>query len=237
MGLGRLEQRTTPDAVSGVLRSAILTGELLPGSALREMHIAGEMGISRAPVREALSKLEEEGLVVKIPFRGSFVAQVSPDTVREISGLRLHVEPYAVERSLPALLGPARDELERSLADLEDAVAARDIPASIDAHLALHRLFYIHADHALLLAMWTTWEAQLRLFLAVGHQSVGHLEHIVQAHVRLHDAIVSGDTDLIAEELHDHILEGFPNLDATPGGDLSLESRPPPPDPAVAVGP
>ena len=82
------EQRTTtPDGVYRVLRTAILDGTVPPGEQLRETHIATDLGISRSPLREALTKLEEEGLVVKIPFRGSFVVEVSARDVCTLFGM------------------------------------------------------------------------------------------------------------------------------------------------------
>lgn len=92
------EQRTTtPDGVYRTLRAAILDGTVPPGGQLREAHIAKDLGISRSPLREALTKLEEEGLVVKIPYRGAFVVEVSAREVAEIDSVRLRVEPYAAE--------------------------------------------------------------------------------------------------------------------------------------------
>ena len=67
----------TPEGVYRVLRVAILDGSVPPCGQLRKTHIAADLGISRSPLREALTRLEEEGMVVKIPFRGAFVAQVS----------------------------------------------------------------------------------------------------------------------------------------------------------------
>ena len=83
-GLGRLTQRTTPTTVAAVLRAAILDGKLKPGSQLRETHLASDLGVSRAPLREALGILADEGLVEKIPYRGAFVAEVSADAIAEI---------------------------------------------------------------------------------------------------------------------------------------------------------
>ena len=113
------EQRTTtPEGVYRVLRAAILDGSVPPGGQLREAHIAADLGISRSPLREALTRLEEEGLVVKIPFRGAFVAQVSAQDVAEIASVRLCVEPYAGELSMEALRGPARPTLLRTIEEM-----------------------------------------------------------------------------------------------------------------------
>ena len=113
------EQRTTtPDGVYRVLRTAILDGTVPPGEQLRETHIATDLGISRSPLREALTKLEEEGLVVKIPFRGSFVVEVSARDVAEIASIRILVEPYAAELSAETLRGPERLRLKQTIEEL-----------------------------------------------------------------------------------------------------------------------
>jgi DNA-binding GntR family transcriptional regulator len=201
----RLEQRTTPDAVLGVLRKAILDGSLPPGSPLREARISADMGISRAPLREALRILEEEDLVVRIPFRGAFVAEVGPTVVAEITSLRLRLEPFAIERGLTWLRGPGRARLQEACAELSHAVTAGDLAASIDSHLAIHRLLYESADHKLLLDLWQSWESQLRLFLAVDHRSFASLSDVAAEHQRLVETIETGDMSAITKVFAQHV--------------------------------
>lgn len=208
MEFARLKQQTTPEAAVAALREAILSGALPQGAQLREVHIAAEMGISRAPLREALHKLEEEGLVDRIPFRGSFVAQVSEDMINEIISLRIRLEPFAVERALPRLLGSDAGQLAEATVALEQTVNAGDVVASLETHLALHRLFYELAHHTLLLRLWTDWESQLRLFLAADHSAFGHLDRIHRDHLRLDAVIKSGDMAAITAELTEHIANG-----------------------------
>jgi DNA-binding GntR family transcriptional regulator len=205
MQSSRLRQQTTPEAAVVALREAILSGALPQGSQLREVHIASEMGISRAPLREAMRKLEESGLVVKIPFRGTFVAEVSKETMAEIISLRTRLEPYAIERSLPKLLGPEAWRLDEATDALEATVKAGDIGASVETHLALHRLFYEHADHRLLLRMWQEWESQLRLFFGADHAAFGHLDRIYVDHQRLVALVKTGDMAAITADLVEHI--------------------------------
>jgi DNA-binding GntR family transcriptional regulator len=209
----RLEQRTTPDAVLSVLRKAILDGSLPSGTALREQRISADLGISRAPLREALRILEEEGLVVRVPFRGTFVAEVGPTVVAEITSLRLRLEPFAIERGLTWLRGPGRVRLEEACAELSRAAAANDLAASIDSHLAIHRLLYESANHKLLLDLWQGWESQLRLFLAVDHRSFASLTDIAAAHQRLVEAIETDDMSAITEVLAQHV-HGAPEAPA-----------------------
>ena len=200
-----LDQRTTPEGVYKVLREAILNGNLPAGRQLRETHIAAELGISRAPLREALTRLEEEGLVVKVPFRGAFVAEVSATTITEIASVRFLVEPYAAELAADRLRGSDRERLSEATEALRSATSGGDIPASIDAHLLFHRLFYECSEHGVLQGLWNGWESTLRLFLATDHRSFGDLEEIARAHERLLDLVLTGDMSVFRHEMAHHV--------------------------------
>lgn len=204
LGLGGLERTTTPEGVYRILRGAILDGTFPPGGQLREREISTELGISRSPLREALTRLEEEGLVVRIPFRGAFVVEVGAEEVAEIASVRLLVEPYAGELALEALRGPGRSRLTQTLADLERATDSGDVPASIDAHLQLHRLFYELSGHGVLRDLWTGWETRLRLYLSVDHRSYSDLRDVAAEHERLVAVALEGDTDAFRQELARH---------------------------------
>ncbi|MEU4341272.1 GntR family transcriptional regulator [Nocardia sp. NPDC023852] len=196
------EQRTTtPDGVYRVLRTAILDGTVPQGGQLRETHIAEDLGISRSPLREALTRLEEEGLVVKIPFRGSFVVEVSARDVAEIASIRVLVEPYAAELSAETLRGPERPRLMQTIEDLHRATDTHDVPASIDAHLRFHSLFYDFSGNTVLHNLWNGWETKLRLYLAVDHRTYSDLHDIAVEHERLAALVVEGDIDGFRQEL------------------------------------
>ncbi|MEO7018432.1 MAG: GntR family transcriptional regulator [Leifsonia sp.] len=196
------EQRaTTPDGVYRVLRTAILEGTVAPGEQLRETHIAADLGISRSPLREALTRLEEEGLVVKIPFRGSFVVEVSAREVAEIASVRVLVEPYAAELSVPALRGPERHRLAHAIEELYRATDANDFPGSIDAHLRFHGLFYEFCGNAVLQSLWNGWENKLRLYLSVDHRTYSDPQDLAVEHERLAELALEGDMDGFRREL------------------------------------
>ncbi|MEA5454721.1 GntR family transcriptional regulator [Sinomonas sp. JGH33] len=205
------QRTTTPDGVYGMLRDAILDGTLPPGGQLRETHIASDLGISRSPLREAMTKLEEEGLIVKIPFRGSFVVEVSAQEVAEIASVRALVEPYAAELSAGALRGPERPRLMQVIEELHRATENNDIPASIDAHLRFHRLFYDFSGHGVLRNMWSSWETRLRLYLSVDHRSYGDLRDIAVEHERLAAVALEGDAETFRQELVLHFQSALRN--------------------------
>jgi DNA-binding GntR family transcriptional regulator len=201
---GGLERTTTPEGVYRVLRAAILDGTVPPGGQLRERDIATDLGVSRSPLREALTRLEEEGLIVKIPFRGAFVIEVSAHEVAEIASIRLLVEPYAGELAHEALRGSERPRLTKTVEELRRATDENDIPASIDAHLQFHRLFYDFSGHGVLRGLWNGWESKLRLYLAVDHRSYADLHDIAVEHERLAAVALEGDTDAFRRELAQH---------------------------------
>ena len=202
--LGGLERTTTPEGVYRVLRAAILDGTVPPGGQLRERDIANDLGVSRSPLREALSRLEEEGLVVKVPFRGAFVVEVSAQDVAEIASIRLLVEPYAGELALEALRGHERPRLTQTIEELHRATREGDIPGSIDAHLQFHRLFYELSGHGVLRGLWADWETKLRLYLSVDHRTYGDLNDIAVEHEELAAVALKGDMEAFRRALAQH---------------------------------
>lgn len=219
LGLGGLERTTTPEGVYQILRGAILDSTFPPGGQLRERDISTELGISRSPLREALTRLEEEGLVVRIPFRGAFVVEVSAREVAEISSIRLLVEPYAGELALDALRGPQRSRLTEAIEDFNRATESDDVPASIDAHLQFHRLFYELSGHGVLRNLWVGWEAKLRLYLAVDHRSYSNLHDIAAEHEKLAAVALDGDTEAFRQELARHFQSALRGDAPEPQGD------------------
>jgi DNA-binding GntR family transcriptional regulator len=220
VAIERLKQSTTAESALRAVRNAILDGTFPPGSQLREVHIATELGTSRAPLREALNHLEREGLVVRVPFRGAFVAEVSPRVAAEIAALRAVLEPYAVECALAYFATPeGQAELVDTVNRLGERTAAEDRPGSIEAHLAVHGLLYRASGNQALYDVWKSWESQLRLFLAADHQSFPQLSDLAVSHRALLAAIESGDSERIRRELAGHIHSQVPGPASGAQGD------------------
>ena len=85
------------DVVFNTLREAILHGELKPGERLMEISLANRLGVSRTPVREAIRKLELEGLVIMIPRKGAQVAQITEQDLNDVLEVRLGLEELAMQ--------------------------------------------------------------------------------------------------------------------------------------------
>lgn len=92
--VGRLLRKTAVDLVEDELRARIMSGQLAPGSALRQEALSDELGVSRIPIREAIRLLSAEGLVDLVPHKGAFVSMISMEEVQELFDLRLRLEPW-----------------------------------------------------------------------------------------------------------------------------------------------
>lgn len=99
-----------------------MLGELSPGDRLTTEDIADQLQISATPVREALARLEEAGLVVRVPYKGTFVSEITPDDVREIFALRGALEGWAVELATPRLSAETLAELSSEFESLSESL-------------------------------------------------------------------------------------------------------------------
>jgi len=107
-----LEARTLRQETVQRLRAEILSGGLPPGSKLREADLASRLGVSRSPIREAISQLEQQGLVVCSPNRGAFVARPDPGELRDMLRLRAHLEILALRLAFSRRISGAFQSLE-----------------------------------------------------------------------------------------------------------------------------
>jgi DNA-binding GntR family transcriptional regulator len=203
--LARLAPRVYRRDATAAIRRAILDGLFPPGSPLVERRIADELGVSRGPVREALHKLEEEGLVVTTPYKVTQVAEVGLKRIQEITSLRETLEPLAVRDALPGLRRGGISELWRLLEEMRAAGATNGPDGLIELHLAFHRTFYDMADNALLLQFWTLMEGQTRLFLHVHQLPSETLSDYAEHHLELLQVLERGADDAIGLAVTRHI--------------------------------
>jgi DNA-binding GntR family transcriptional regulator len=132
---GTAERQTAQDLVLTSMREAILSGELPPGSRLRQEKLAERFGTSRIPVREALRALEYEGLVRSSPYRGFAVTELDAEDIEEVYDLRIVLEGHAVRLAVPLMTDEDLRELDELYAEMVAAPAG-------EAQLAARERFY-----------------------------------------------------------------------------------------------
>ena len=115
------------DVVFNTLRQAILRGELKPGERLMEIQLANKLGVSRTPIREAIRKLELEGLVLMIPRKGAEVAEITEKSLRDVLEVRRALEELAVQLACEKITKEEIRELERVAKEFQQVVNSSDI--------------------------------------------------------------------------------------------------------------
>src|SRR6266536_3275384 len=136
--LERLEPRALSRRIVDQLKRVIIAGELHPGDRVLETDLAEQLGVSRGPVREAFRQLEQEGLLVSYPHRGTFVATVPDDEIDEVYALRAHLEAYAARRVVTERREEALPILSELVEQMVTAAQAKDLPGLADLDLQFH---------------------------------------------------------------------------------------------------
>lgn len=186
------------------LRRDILSGRTDPGERLVEEQLTRRLGISRAPLREAMRLLAQQGLVEHIPRRGARVATLSDDDVRELYEVRDVLERHAVA-SMPA--DPELTGLRAALDVMRTATAADDRLELANAHRRFHVEVVALAGNRQLAALYESVLVRIQLYMAANMRREAELAHAsdgVHRHGRLLAAVERGDTAEILAALGGH---------------------------------
>jgi DNA-binding GntR family transcriptional regulator len=186
------------------LRSMIVSGALRPGQRVNQDQIAESVGLSVAPVREALRVLEQEGQVTYLPRRGYFVTELRVEDLEEIYELRRLLEERAARRALPTLDEDALERIALAARDCYDAAAADDVIAELEANRRFHFAILASPDqpHTMrhILLLWESTEA----YRAMYYNSPEERRRSIDAHDRIMVALRDGDADRLVAELDAH---------------------------------
>ena len=185
-----------------------MTGQLPPGRRVNEAEIARQMRISRAPLREAIRQLEQEGLLVSIPRRGTAVVELSPADVEEVYTLRADLEARAIRRAIGRLTDADLARLESLLGTMDAAAGAADPTAALlEADIAFHRTIVASAGWSHLQRIWESLHPQtLTLYTLRTVADWPARRHAARHRVVL-DALRAADPAAAAEVIRKHILE------------------------------
>jgi DNA-binding GntR family transcriptional regulator len=192
--------------VADTIRRAIYGGKLHPKDALRELHLARELKVSQATVREALVQLEQEGLVVRVPHKETTVTNFTREEVRERLELRVVLEGIAFVEAANRMNGNDYAELCRLAAAIEDAVANKGPHELAQADLRFHRYVWEQSGNNTLCRVLVNLSAPLFAFLSIlRRKGVEQTVPDVQPHEALIAALRSRNTQHIEEAVREHI--------------------------------
>lgn len=200
-----------PQQIARVLTGEIVERELSFGERLPELDLAARFGTSRAPIREALYILDQEGLVERTPRRGAVVRRFDTREIEELYQVRALLESLALEH-----IFTERDDAQRMalLSTLEQSVRSME-GARADArryhalNFEFHKAILSLSERELLLGLYRQIEGPLKVFLRLSLDTPGAVELSLGEHRRLLDAIANGDLRLAKEILASHDRDGM----------------------------
>lgn len=202
-----VEHSSTVERVTEELRRALFEGELAPGTPLREIALADQIGVSRSTIREALSALVAEGLVTRVPNRGVAVTALSPEDVRDVLRARAALE-VAGARAWPTATAEQQNSVRRALEDFGRTAHSGASPAEVTAaHLDIHRALVGLTGSERLLSTADALNAEIRLALAHVDRVRRNSREQVASHRDLVGLLERGLLAEAVRELEQH-LEG-----------------------------
>ncbi|OLT41127.1 GntR family transcriptional regulator [Saccharomonospora sp. CUA-673] len=212
-------RRGLADEVADAVREAIFDGTYAPGAQLREVELARALDVSRGPIREALLRLEREGIVHTAWHRGAFVIELSTEDIVELDSLRGALEELAVRQAVDR----AEDtDLDAVAAAAEQLARAADPHATVRADIAFHDAVYAAARHRRLQQAWEAIRSQVHVFLLTRIGLDADVTHLPGEHRELAEALRGRDADRAVRLFADHRAHAFDVL--TDGHTAASES-------------
>ena len=193
------------EAVCETLRDAIRKGILEPGERLMEVQLADELGISRTPVREAIRKLEQEGYVIMMPRRGTYVSDISTNDVKEIFEIRSALESLATGLAARRIEQDELETLQNLLVEIEGYIAKNDIEKIVETDIKFHGLLYKVSRNERLVNIISNLKEQLARFRTLSMSYPGRLQETLEEHSEMVEAIANGDVSAARDAAEHHM--------------------------------
>ena len=193
------------DVVFSALREAIIKGELKPGERLMEVQLAEEMGVSRTPVREAIRKLELEGLVVMVPRKGAYVAGLSLKDAADLFEVRISLEGLAAALSAERITEEELKLMEKILEDITAAAEREDVEAVIQKDAEFHQILFSTTRNNRLAQIINSLKEQIDRFRIQSFSNPARMKAINKEHAGIIKAIKEGNAELAEKLAREHI--------------------------------
>lgn len=193
------------DVVFNTLRRAILNGQLKPGERLMEVHLANRLGVSRTPIREAIRKLELEGLVIMIPRRGAEVARITEKSLKDVLEVRRALDALSVELACQRISREDLDRLADACGKFERAVRGADASVIAREDVALHDIIVEATGNQRLQQLVNNLSEQMYRFRFVYIKEENQHDNLVAEHREIYESILSRDRERAAAAARLHI--------------------------------
>ena len=210
--MSSLDLRSLPDRVADILRERIVAGEVAPGQPIRQDALASELGVSKIPLREAMARLEQEGLLRSEANRGFFATPLSAEEAHEVFGLRLKLEPDLAIRAAGLATDGERGEASRLLDRLDRATEADD-PGVAMLNRAFHLALVRPAQQPVTFFIVERLHVMSERYARKHLEPLGRHARAADEHRALLDAWCARDDTQIARLMRAHIQHALDDLE------------------------
>jgi len=193
------------DVIFDTLRQAIIVGELKPGERLMEVQLAQKMGVSRTPVREAIRKLELEGLVEMLPRKGAHVADLSVKDIMDVLEVRATLDGLASSLSASRINDDEIKVLRHLLDQFISYVEKDNLQGSIKKDVEFHDVIYHSSRNDKLIQISNNLREQVQRFRVIYIKDYSSSKELIKEHETIFDAIVSRDPEAAMQAAQIHI--------------------------------
>lgn len=193
------------DVVFNTLRQAILKGDLKPGERLMEIQLATKLGVSRTPVREAIRKLEIEGLVLMVPRKGAEVAQITEKSMVDVLEIRRALEELAVRLACERMTPEGLKELKRAEDRFEKVLGQEDITVVAGADVEFHDAIIQSTDNQKLVQLLSQFREQMYRYRVEYLKRKEFHPQVIKEHQDIIQTIENRNKDEAADSICNHI--------------------------------
>ncbi|EOD01690.1 GntR family transcriptional regulator [Caldisalinibacter kiritimatiensis] len=193
------------DVVFETLKSAIIEGQLKPGERLMEVQLADKLGVSRTPVREAIRKLELEGLVIMMPRKGAYVADVSLKDIMNILEIRASLEGLAASLAAERMTQEELKNLKKRSEEFNEALRNGDIKMMIKKDAEIHDIIFKATRNEKLICIAEGLKDQIQRFRVTYITEYNKSESLIEEHQKIIDALSNRDVEKARMYAQQHI--------------------------------
>jgi DNA-binding GntR family transcriptional regulator len=193
------------EVIFSTLREAIIIGELKPGERLMEVHLAEKMGVSRTPVREAIRKLELEGLVDMIPRKGAHVADLSIKDIMDVLEVRASLDALATSLAAERIQDDELKELNNVQMQFANYVERDNLQGSIKKDVEFHDIIYNSSRNDKLIQISSNLREQVQRFRVIYLKDFSSSKTLIKEHMDIYDAIRGRLPETAQKVAHRHI--------------------------------
>ena len=204
-GVSMNEYLPLRDVVFNTLRQAILRGELKPGERLMEIQLANKLGVSRTPIREAIRKLELEGLVLMIPRKGAEVAEITEKSLRDVLEVRRALEELAVELVCEKITEEQIQDLKDAAEEFKESLESGDITRIAEADVKFHDVIYMATDDQKLIQLPNNLREQMYRYRVEYLKRSDFHQQLIDEHEEIIETIESGQKDRAVQVVCQHV--------------------------------